>query len=137
MQKNEAQNYYEAAVSDLLKYCEKETDLSAVILDEVYPFRVQFLPDPQQTFFGNENVDENGEINDLTIAVGLTTTVKSTLKFKLDSKQLKKLIKLSEALGRLYYQAFREQAGDLSIYREDAELKEKIRAAIGEADTEE
>ena len=61
----------------------------------------------------NENVDENGEINDLTVTVGLSTTVKSTLKFKMDSKLLKKLIKLAEKVGTLYYQAFRESAGDL------------------------
>lgn len=133
MKKNEAQNYYETAVSDLLKYCEKETDLSAVIMDEVYPFCVQFVPDPQLTMLGDENVDENGEINDLTVTVGLTTTVKSTLKFKMDSKQLKKLIKLAEALGHLYYQAFREEAGDL---RRDDELKNKLRAALGDSDTE-
>jgi hypothetical protein len=135
MKKNEAQNYYEAAVSDLHKYCEKETDLAAVILDEEYPFRVQFLPDPQQTVFGDDNVSEDGEINDLTVTIGLTTTVKSTLKLRMDSKQLKKLIKLAEALGHLYYQAFREEAGDIRG-KDDEELKEKIRAALGEPDTE-
>ena len=67
----------------------------------------------QQSIFGNENVDENGEINDLTVTVGLTTAVKSTLKFKMDSKQLKKLIKLAETIGRLYYHAFRAEAGKL------------------------
>lgn len=112
MKTNEAQSYYDTAVSELNKYCEKETDLVAVILDDKYPFQVQFLPDPQQNLFGDENVDENGEVNDLTVTVGLTTTVKSTLKFRMASKQLKKLIKLAEELGHLYYQAFREEAGD-------------------------
>ena len=112
MKKNQARISYSAAVGNLDKYCKTNTDLVAVILDEEYPYRVQFLPRPQQTFFGNENIDENGEINDLTVTVGLTTTVKSTLKFKMDSKQLKKLIKIAEALGHLYYQAFREKAGD-------------------------
>ena len=109
--KNEAQKRYEVAVEDLNKYCEKATDLTALIFDEEYPFRVQFFPKPQLSMF--ENVDENGEINDLTVTVGLTTTVKSTLKFKMDSKLLKKLIKLAEAVGNLYYQAFREEAGNL------------------------
>lgn len=122
-----AQNHYETAVSDLHKYCEKETDLVAVILDEAYPFRVQFLPDPQYAMFGDDNVDENGEVNDLTVTVGLTTTVKSTLKFKMDSKQLKKLIKLAETLGHLYYQAFREAAGDL---RPDKKLRELLRDVV-------
>lgn len=132
MKKNEAQNYYDAAVADLHKYCEKETDLSAVILSDQYPFRVQFLPERQQTLFGNENVDmDTGEINDLTVTVGLTTTVKSTLKFKMDSKQLKKLLKLSETLGHLYYQAFREKAGDIGEI-DDADLRDMIHAALGE-----
>ena len=130
MRNNEAQTCYEAAVEALHKYCDKETDLSAVILDEVYPFRVQFLPDLQQTIFGNENVDEDGVINDLTVTVGLTTTVKSTLKFKMDSKQLKKLIKLAETVGNLYYQAFREEAGDLRV---ESDLQEKLRAAVESA----
>ena len=111
---NVAQNCYESAIDELRKYCEKETDLAVVILDQKYPFRVQFIQDPQQTFFGYENVDENGEINDMTVTVGLTTTVKSTLKFQMESKELKKLIKLAEKLGDLYYHAFREEAGNLS-----------------------
>ena len=127
---NEAQTCYEAAVDALHKYCEKETDLSAVILDEEYPFRVQFLPDMQQTIFGNENVDEDGVINDLTVTVGLTTTVKSTLRFKMDSKQLKKLIKLAEAVGNMYYQAYREEAGDL---RPVCDLNEQLRTGVENA----
>lgn len=132
MNDNVARKYYETAVSDLLKYCEKETDLSPVILDAEYPFQVQFIPNPQQTIFGDENVSEDGEINDLTVTVGLTTTVKSTLKFRMDSKQLKKLIKLSESLGHLYYQAFREASGDIRVDMADEEIKEMMRAALGE-----
>ena len=133
MKQNKAQNHYDAAVAALHKYCEKETDLYAVILSDQYPFRVQFLPERQQTMFGDDNVDmETGEINDLTVTVGLTTTVKSTLKFKMDSKQLKKLIKLSETLGHLYYQAFREEAGDISEELDDADLRDMIHAALGE-----
>ena len=127
---NEAQTCYEAAVDALHKDCEKETDLSAVILDEVYPFRVQFIPDMQMSILDNENVDENGEFNDLTVTVGLTTTVKSTLRFKMDSKQLKKLIKLAETLGVLYYQAFREEAGDL---RPVCGLNEQLRTVVENA----
>ena len=122
---------YEAAVEQLLKYCDENTELTPVIIDEAYPFCVQFIPNPQQTIFGNENVDENGEINDMTVTVGLTTTVKSTLKFKMDSKQLKKLIKLAESTGRIYYQAFREEAGDL---RQDNELRERLREVVENAE---
>lgn len=103
---------YEAAVESLQKFCEKETEVMPNILDDGYPVRVQFIPKPQLSVFGNENVDENGEFNDLTVTVGLTTAVKSTLKFKMDSKLLKKLIKLAETVGSLYYHAFREEQGE-------------------------
>ena len=62
--------------------------------------------------FGYMNVDENGEVNDLTVTIGLSTAVKSTLKFKMDAKLLKKLIKLAENVGDLYYHAYREQEGE-------------------------
>lgn len=108
----QAQNNYIVAKEALLKFCEKNTELTPYVLDDGYPIRVQFIPNSQFSIFGNENVDENGEINDLTVSVGLTTDVKSTLKFKMDSKLLKKLIKLAEAVGTLYYHAFREEHGD-------------------------
>lgn len=129
-----ANKYYEAAVEELNKHCDKATDLTAVILDEAYPFRVQFIPKAQQTFFGYDNVDENGEVNDLTVTVGLTTTVKSTLKFKMDSKQLKKLIKLAETVGNLYYQAFREEAGDL---KHDDEIDDRLRKVMARSNGQE
>lgn len=106
-----AQSTYEVAVEHLQKFCEKETELQPIIRDEQYPVQVQFIPKPQLTVFGNENIDENGEVNDLTVTVGLSTAVKSTLKFKMDSKLIKKLIKLAETVGSLYYHAFREEQG--------------------------
>lgn len=114
MKTHEARNSYKSAVEALRKYCDEKTDLTPIIRDDEYPFQVQFIPDLQQSLFGNENVDENGEIHDLTVTVGLTTTVKSTLIFKMESKMLKKLIKLAEATGNLYYQAFREAAGSIA-----------------------
>lgn len=109
---NRARMSYDAAIEKLNKYCEAETDLMPAIRDEKYPFRVQFIPNPD-IFSPEDNVDENGEVNDMTVTVGLTTTVRSNLKFKMGSNQLKKLIKLSETVGDLYYKAFREEAGDL------------------------
>lgn len=106
-----AQSEYEAAAEKLRKFCEDHTDLTPIIMEDEYPIRVQFIPDSQLSIFGNENIDENGEVNDLTVVVGLSTSVKSTLKFKMDSKLLKKLIKLAETVGTLYYQAFREAEG--------------------------
>lgn len=130
MKKNEAQKHYEEAVELLCKYCDKETDLIAEILANEYPFRVKFSPDYQLSIF-DERVDtETGEIKDpgeLTITVGMTTAVKSTLKFKMDSKQLKKIMRLAEVVGNLYYQAFREQAGDL---RADNELDGMLRSVL-------
>ena len=107
----QAWNEYIGAKEALLKFCEKFTELTPYVLDDQYPIRVQFIPNSQFSIFGNENVDENGEINDLIVSVGLTTAVKSTLKFKMDSKLLKKLIKLAETVGTLYYHAFREEHG--------------------------
>lgn len=106
-----AQSEYEAAVEKLRKFCEDHTDLTPIIMEDEYPIRVQFIPDSQLSLFGNENIDENGEVNDLTVVVGLSTAVKSTLKFKMDSKLLKKMIKLAETVGTLYYHAFRAQEG--------------------------
>ena len=109
-----ARRAYDSAVDDLKKFCEDNTELTVVIMDELYPIRVQFIPDPQYNLFQNpeENIDENGEINDLTITVGLSTSVKSTLKFKMDAKLLKKLIRLAEKVGTIYYHAFREAVDD-------------------------
>ena len=106
-----AQSEYEAAVEKLRKFCEDHTDLTPIIMEDEYPIRVQFIPDSQLSLFGNENIDENGEVNDLTVVVGLSTAVKSTLKFKMDSKLPKKMIKLAESVGTLYYHAFRAQEG--------------------------
>ena len=108
---NVAKTEYDAAVKALNKFCEKHTDLEALILDDEYPIRVQFLPNSQISLFGEDNIDENGEVNALIVTVGLTSSVRSTLKFKMDSKLLKKLIKLAEQVGHLYYQAYREQNG--------------------------
>ena len=110
--KNTAQNNYETALDALRKYCEYQTDLEAYILTDTYPIRVQFIPKAQLDMFGYANVDENGEVNDLTVTIGLSTAVKSTLKFKMDAKLLKKLIKLAENVGDLYYHAYREQEGE-------------------------
>ena len=120
-QRTPAQLEYEAALENLREFCETSTDLTPIIIDSEYPIRVQFIPDMQFSMFGNENVDENGEVNDLTITCGLSVTVKSTLKFKMDSKLLKKLIKLAEKVGFYYYHAFREEQGErITPQRPDA-----------------
>lgn len=107
-----AQKHYETATNALDKYCEAETDLRAVIVEDEYPLKVRFIPEKQVSLFPNENINADGTTNELTVTVGLTTSVKSTLKFKMDSKQLKKLIKLAEKVGTLYYHAFREYQGE-------------------------
>lgn len=109
--RNVAQSKYETAVNALKRFCEEHTDLTVLILDDAYPFRVQFIPNGQMSLFENENIDENGEVPDLTVMVGISTTVKSTLKIKMDAKLLKKLIKHAETIGMIYYQAYREQEG--------------------------
>ncbi len=115
-----ARRAYDSAVDDLKKFCEYNTELTTIIMDETYPIRVQFIPDLQYNLFQNpeENIDENGEINDMTVTVGLETSVKSTLKFKMDARLLKKLIRLAERVGAIYYHAFREGADELKEMEE-------------------
>ena len=108
--KNEAKFAYKILCDKLKDFCEENTSLEPVIFEDHYPFRIVYVPVKQVSLFENENVDENGETNDLTVTVGLTTTVKSTLKFKFDADLLKKLIKMAEKTGHVYYHAFREQA---------------------------
>lgn len=108
---NVAMDTYNVAVVALKKFCEEQTELEPYILTDEYPIRVQFIPCSQMSLFDDENIDENGEVNELMVTVGLISTIRSTLRFKMDSKLLKKLIKLAENVGRLYYQAYREQQG--------------------------
>lgn len=61
------------------------------------------------SIFPEENIDRNGELKDLTITVGLDTTITNTLAFDLPADLFKKLIKHAERVGLLYYQAFREE----------------------------
>ena len=123
-----AQTEYEAAVEKLREFCDTHTDLLPIIIDAEYPIRVQLVPDADQvSLFGDENVDENGEVNDMTISVGLSTYVTSTLRFRMDSKLLKKLMKLAENVGRLYYHAFKAEHGPRltpkrPIWKEEDEL---------------
>lgn len=109
--KFEAVIAFDAAVKDLQDFCEENTDFNVVLMSNEYPFRVQFIPcDPAQTtMFETNNISEDGEVNDLVVTVGLSTYIKSTLKFKMNAKLLKKLIKRAEKVGLLYYQAFFEQ----------------------------
>ena len=124
-----ALSQYEAAVEKLRKFCEESGDLTPVIVDNEYPFRVQFFPGSQISMFENENIDENGEVNHLTVVVGLSTSVESTLRYRMSSKLLKKLIRLAETTGYLYYQAFREEAGNI---RQDDEIRDMIMDAVGD-----
>lgn len=102
-----AQSAYDAAAATLRDFCDKYTDLIPNIVDDHYPIAIQFIPDQQMSIFGNRNIDENGEVKELVVTVGLNTTVNSTLDFKLDAKLLKKLIKVAETAGNLYYHAYR------------------------------
>ncbi len=106
---HDAQLAYESAVKELHNFCDKNTHLIPSVLNERYPVQIQFIPDRQMSIFPEENVDRNGELKDLTITVGLDTTITNTLAFDLSADLLKKLIKHAETVGLLYYQAFREE----------------------------
>lgn len=100
---------YDAAVERLCKFCKEHTDLECTVNDSKYPICITFLPNPQLTVF-DDNVDEDGAVNDMTVTVGLSTVVKSSLNFKMGSDLLKKIIKKAEKVGLLYYHAFRAEA---------------------------
>lgn len=103
---------YTAAIADLEKFCEKETNFKVHILTDCYPLQVHFTPaETQQSMFDADtadNVDENGEITSIIITLGISPQVRSNLKFKLEAALLKKLIKKASQIGELYLHAFRE-----------------------------
>lgn len=96
---------YKQAVNDLQTFCEKETSFVVEIIEREYQMRLRFTPKPQMSLFDLPEQEEDGNI---TITVGVSTTVTSTMKFNVDAKTLSKLIKLSEAVGETYLHAFRE-----------------------------
>ena len=117
MTSTRARSAYAKALENLREFCEDNTDFNVAVLAGKYPVRFTFEPIKQMGMFDEENdemenVDENGEIGGLTITVGLSTTVKSTMKFHVPAALLKKLIKLSEKAGALYYHSFREEADE-------------------------
>lgn len=119
MTSTRARSAYAKALENLREFCEDNTDFNVAVLAGKYPVRFTFEPIRQMGMFDEENdemenVDENGEIGGLTITVGLSTTVKSTMKFHVPAALLKKLIKLSEKAGTLYYHGFREEADEMS-----------------------
>ena len=124
---------FECAQNDLMKFCEGTTDYICEVNTDTYPLTAVFVPNPQRSIF-DAAIDENGEVGELAISVGLDTNVKSTLKFKMDAALLKKLIKKSEKIAFLYYHAFRESAGDLRILacEDNRDLEDRLREVIGE-----
>lgn len=101
---------YETSMADLQNFCKKNTEFIAVEHADAYPFRVEFIPDPQMSMFPEENLDETGEVRSMMISVGLTTDVRSRLAFTVEASTLKKLIRLTESCGFYYYQAFHQKA---------------------------
>lgn len=122
---------FECARNDLMKFCATTTDYICEVNTNLYPLTAVFVPNPQRSIF---DVDENGEVGELVISVGLDTSVKTTLKFEMDAALLKKLIKSVEKIAFLYYHAFREEAGDLrfSGTTDDEELNDMLKQALGE-----
>lgn len=112
MNDSRARKAYESAVDDLKEFVAERTNLEVIISEETYPIRTIFMPNNQISMFDESNVDADGEVGRLTITVGLSTSVKSTLKFHMAAALLKKLIKLSERAGNIYYQAYREGADE-------------------------
>ena len=104
-----AMKAYESSVAALNKFCAENTRLVSIVKSDDYPVQIQFVPDPQQDMFSNENVHEDGTVNEIVVTVGIKTEVCSSLIFRTESKVFKKLIKLAETVGLLYYQAYAEE----------------------------
>lgn len=110
-----AQDEYSAARFDLEEYAKNEAGMTVYILTGDYPIEVHFTPDQpkQQSLFDNAEglpvVDENGEIGCIIAEIGIKSSVKATIDFKLPSDVLKKLIKKAEKTAHLYLHAFREK----------------------------
>lgn len=109
---NRAQIAYAHAVENLRKFCEDNTDLDFRVLSDRYPIRFVFEPCAQLNMFTPADVDDNGEVRSIIVTVGLSTAIKSTMNFHVPAAVLKKIIKLSEKAGELYYQAYREEADE-------------------------
>lgn len=106
---------YEDAVADLKKFCNEATGFEITILSDDYPLQIHFIPTPTQTsFFDTELVDENGEVGCLSVILGVSTVVRSSLNFRLDGATLKKLISKAEKVGTAYLHYFRSAAGNLA-----------------------
>ena len=91
----------------LQKYAKEEARMKAVITAGDYPWRVTFYPDDEISMFDENQVDGNGELTRVTVTVGVSLTIESTLEYKLDASVLKKLISLSDKCGTLFYVAYR------------------------------
>lgn len=106
---------YEEALADLKKFCDETTDFEVMILSDEYPLQIHFIPRPTQTsVFDAKLIDENGEIGFISVSLGVSTVVRSTLNFRIDGATLRKLIKKSENVGFAYLHYFRSEAGDLA-----------------------
>ena len=119
---------FECAQNDLMKFCEGTTDYICEVNTDDYPLTAIFVPNPQRSIF-DAAIDENGEVGELAISVGLDTNVKSTLRFEMDAALLKKFIKSVEKIAFLYYHAFREEAGNI-----DKEFSDRLRQVMRDAE---
>jgi hypothetical protein len=103
---NNARTAYEAAIMEMEKFCGQQTDVTPIIQESEYPFRVDYVANGQISLFEGEM----GEVGELRVSCGIETTVISTMRFAMDETLLKKLIRMARNAGTLYYQAFREDA---------------------------
>ena len=132
-----AKTEFECAQNDLMKFCEGTTDYICEVNTDLYPLTAVFVPNPQRSIF-DAAIDENGEVGELVISVGLDTNVKSTLKFEMDAALLKKLIKSVEKIAFLYYHSYREADGDLRARacEDNRDLEDRLREVIGDEEND-
>lgn len=94
---------YNAAVADLKKFCEEETNFTVEVIEDCYPLEVRFKPSISQlSFFKDDYTDKNGEVGHISVFGGIEPTVKINLKVTIGNSLLKKMISKAEAVTKLY-----------------------------------
>ena len=94
---------YNAAVADLKKFCEEDTNFTVEVIEDDYPLEVRFTPnETQMSFFAEQYVDENGEVGHISVFGGIEPTVKINLKLTIGNSLLKSMISKAEKVAKLY-----------------------------------
>lgn len=106
---NRLQHEYLEGIERLKRFCDSNTSLQPIVIDNEYPFKIRFEPVDQLSFF-DEKDNKPDKSERFLVICGLNTITDSSLNFKMEYQLLNKLIKFAENLSLLHYHAFRAMA---------------------------